>query len=203
MVRDGMIRFLEGSQQDGLGIPYPSRKDSDTNNVGYLDLKASPSNIDAIYELDGWPEFKKLVKAVNHVDSFFRSLRCDVWYANVTGHPVFRVLAVGYITVAFEILEYNCSRRCFDELRNQFLRFAPHVTKWTEVTINFRHVPTSYRNHLANSAWSEDIEIQGFGRTEDEARRAFLTGLNPVAAFLIRESIKYPEELKKGRKTLG
>lgn len=28
-----MIRFLEGTDEDGLGIPYPACKDSKTNNI--------------------------------------------------------------------------------------------------------------------------------------------------------------------------
>jgi hypothetical protein len=198
-----MIRFLEGTAEDGLGIPYPSCKDSETNNVGYLDLKANPSNIGLAYELDEWPEFKKLIKQINAVDSFFRTLRCDVWFTHVTGHSLFRILAVGYITIAFEILEYNCSTNCFNELRNRFLRSAPDVIEWPEVTINFKHIPTSYNHHGIKRAWSEDIEIHGFGPTEQEARSAFQKGLVPVQTFLLLESTRYPQELKTGRKTIG
>ena len=198
-----MIRFLQGTDEDGLGIPYPSCKDTETNNIGYLDLKANPSDINLAYELDGWPEFKKLIRQINASDSFFRTLRCDVWFAQVTGHPLFRVMAVGYITVAFEILEYNCSMNCFNELRNRFLRFAPDVIRWPEVIIYFKHIPTSYNHHGINRAWSEDIEIHGFGCTEDEARNSFQKGLVPVQTFLLLESTNYPQELNKGRKTLG
>lgn len=94
-----MIRFLEGSDEDGLGIPYPSCKHSDTNNVGYLDLKANSSDIGFAYELDGWPEFKNLIEQINARDSFFRTLRCDVSFAKVTGHQIFRILAVGYESI--------------------------------------------------------------------------------------------------------
>jgi hypothetical protein len=197
-----VIRFLEGTDEDGLGIPYPLSEDSDSRNVGYLDLKVTPSNIDLVYELDDWPEFKGLVRLLNNQESFFRTLRCDVWFANVTGHAVFQKLAVGYLTLAFEILEYNCSKNCFDELRKRFLKFAPQALGWPESTIHFKHIPTSYNNHGLARAWSEDIEIHGFGRVEADARVALLRGLNPVGQFLLQESLSYPEELKKGRTTL-
>jgi len=198
-----LIRFLEGTDEDGLGIPYPCRKNSDTNNIGYLDLKARPSDIDLAYELEGWPEFKKLIQEINARDSFFRSLRCDVWFANVRGHETFPILAVGYITIAFEILEYNCAKNCFNELRNQFLRFAPDVITWPEVTVNFKHIPTSYSEHGINRAWSEDIEIHGFGHSKEEARAAFLKGLAPVKSFLLKESRSYPTQLSRGQKTVS
>lgn len=30
-----MIRFLEGTDADGLGVPYPAFKDSETNNNAF------------------------------------------------------------------------------------------------------------------------------------------------------------------------
>jgi hypothetical protein len=55
-----LIQFLEGTDEDGLGIPFPFCEDADSKNIGYLDLKASPSSIDLVYELDDWPELKSL-----------------------------------------------------------------------------------------------------------------------------------------------
>lgn len=198
-----MIRFLEGTDEDGLGIPYPSTDDPDSKNVGYLDLKANRSSIDLVHELNSWPELKSLVRGINSEESFFRTLRCDAWFVEVTGHAIFEKLAIGYITIAFEILEYNLSKDCFNELRKRFMRFASQVPEWSETTIHFKHIPTSYNDHGINRAWSEDIEIHGFGRVEQEAKDAFLQGLIPVGEFLLKECLSYPQELKKGRKTIS
>jgi hypothetical protein len=130
-------------------------------------------------------------------------LRCDAWFVNLTGHAVFKKLAVGYITLAFEILEYNLSKDCFNELRKQFSRFAPQLTEWSETTIHFKHIPASYNDHAITRAWREDIEIHGFGRGESEAKEAFLQGLASVGEFLLKECLSYPQALKKGGKTIS
>ena len=197
-----MIRFLEESDEDGLGIPYPSTVGNDTNNAGYFDLKENPSAISDIHELAGWPDFESLVRSINGQDSFFKTLRCDIWFASVSGHSKFKKVAIGYVTVAFEILELNLSKSAFDELR-RFLKFAPQCLTWPETVINFKHIPTSYNAHQIARAWSEDIEIHGLGKSENEARTALLRGLPAVQAFLLRESTLYSGELKKGRKTIS
>jgi hypothetical protein len=198
-----MIKFLEGKDEDGLGIPYPSAVHSDGTNAGYFDLKRDPAAFEQVYELEGWPEFESLLRTLNKGDSFFRTLRFDVWFAAVTGHPRFKRLAVGYVTIAFEILEFNTSKGCFEEMRKRFTKFAPQCVRWPETSINFRHVPTSYNDHHIDRGWSEDIEIHGFGANETEARNALMKGLPPVERFFSKESSMYFAELKKGRKTIS
>jgi hypothetical protein len=105
-----MIRFLEGTDEDGLGIPYTSSNEPDSTNVGYLDLRANPSSIDLVYELDNWPELKSVIRGINAEQSFFRTLRCDAWFVEVTGHAVYKNLAVGYITIALKFLNTTCQR---------------------------------------------------------------------------------------------
>ena len=197
-----MVEFLEGTHEDGLGIPYATTIDSDCNNAGYFDLKKDPSKIVEIPELRDWPEFQGLIRSVNSDGSFFRTLRCDVWFASLSGHPKFKRLAVGYATIAFEILNNN-SKDNFAELRNRFLRFAPQCSQWPETVIYFKHIPTSYNEHGIARAWSEDIEIHGMGINDKDARKAWLKGLRVVHEFLSKESLLWAGELKKGRRTLS
>jgi hypothetical protein len=70
-----MIEFLEGTHEDGLGIPYLKTVDPDRDNAGYFDLKKNPSKITEIPELKGWPEFAGFIRSVNSDGSFFRTLR--------------------------------------------------------------------------------------------------------------------------------
>jgi hypothetical protein len=198
-----MIKFLEGKHEDGLGVPYPSSANSNGANAGYFDLKKDPYKIAEIPELNGWPEFESFIRSVNSDGGFFRTLRCDVWFASLSGHPKFKRIAVGYATTAFEILEFNTSERCFEELRNRFVQFAPECSKWLETVIYFKHIPTSYNDHGIDRAWSEDIEIHGLGINDKDARKSWLKGLRVVQDFLSKESSAYSGELNKGRKTLS
>jgi hypothetical protein len=197
-----MIEFLEGADEDGLGVPYPP-KHSNSENAGYFDLKKEPSRISELPELKGWPEFETFIKAVNSRASFFRTLRCDVWLASPSGHTYLNKIVVGYATIAFEILEFNTSKGCFDELRNRFLKFAPASLKWPTTVIHFKHIPTSYNNHGIARAWSEDIEIHGLGINDNDARVSWLKGLLVVEDFLSKESSLYSGELKKGRRAVS
>jgi hypothetical protein len=108
-----------------------------------------------------------------------------------------------YASVGLRLRWYNQAKDCFNELRKRFKSFAPQVTEWPATTIHFKHIPTSYNEHGINRAWSEDIEIHGFGRFEEEAKEAFLQGLAPVGEFLLKECLSFPQELKKGRKTIS
>lgn len=182
------IKFTQGTDEDGLGIPYPKEIDAELHNLGYFDLKKEPQRIAEIYELAGWPEFQEFIALINRKDSFFKSLRCDVWFASLPQHPQFTRIAVGYVTIAFENMALNLSKENYEALRQRFKDFAAQYPPNDQITLEFKHIPTSYNEQGIARAWSEDIEIHGLGNTDDEAGQAWLAGLRVVQAFIVQEN---------------
>jgi len=182
------IQYTQGTDEDGLGIPYPREIDAELNNLGYFDLKKEPQRIDEIYELEGWPEFHEFIALINRKDSLFKSLRCDVWFASLPRHPQFTRIAVGYVTIAFETLALNLSLEAYEALRARFKDFAARCPPNDQTTLEFKHIPTSYNEHGIARAWSQDIEIHGLGNTDAESRQAWLAGLRVVQDFIVQEN---------------
>src|SRR6185503_13857668 len=112
-----MIKLPEFDDSTGLGIPYPPDLDDGGGNAGYFDLKLEPEKIANIHELQSWPELRDLVMLINHKDSFFRTLRCQAFFSGAPENLPFRRVYFSYTTVAFEILDYNLSMGCYEELR--------------------------------------------------------------------------------------
>ncbi len=195
------VNFSEPKKFDqGLGVPYPKGESPTSTNIGYFDIKLLPEKIDLFPELQGWPELKELVRAVNKTNSIFRSLRCDVAQSKIT-RDGFRHKISSYITLAFEILEWN-SKENFKQLHDKFLVFAKTQVVRVDNTVEFVLEPTSYNEH-AYTAWSVDLWNHGFGRTGKEAKQNWLSGLHIIKAFVADQNQRYGNQLLKDRKKIG
>jgi hypothetical protein len=196
------IKLSEGTDAYGLGVPYPINKTSDVNNAGYFDLKKELHRISEIHELQKYPELLKVVIAINQPNSFFRTLRCgDVISTPLLNNLQNKKVFFFYVTIAFEILEFNTAKGNYIELCHRFSR--TNLTHSKRTFIEFRIIPTSYNNHGINRAWSMDIEISGIGQTDEKARLASSLGWRAIQSFLDKESSLFIDELKKGQKTIS
>jgi hypothetical protein len=194
------IKFTEGSDEDGLGVPYPQEIDSELHNLGYFDLKKEPHRIVEIEELKNWPEFRQFIEWINERDGFFKSLRCDLWIASMLPDAKFKCIAVGYITIAFEILELNTSKQPYETFRQRFKEYAAAYPQSEQTNFELKHIPTSYINHGIPRGWSEDVEIHGLGNTDEEAAEAWFVGMRVFEDFLVEENAISADQLKQEKK---
>jgi hypothetical protein len=187
------VKQSEGTDADGLGIPYP----------GYVDLKRNGSVIATIAEIRDYPELIDFVTQVNKADSFFRTLRSGDVISMRVNYAGGREMVGSYETIAFEILELNFPKNCYLDLYSGFVKSARDCTRCGDTFIEFKLIPTSYRDHGINRAWSGDFEIRGFGQTRTEARANWALGWRTVQKFLLNESTLWGAELHKGRVTVS
>jgi len=194
------VKLSEGTRDDGLGIPYPKR--DGTTNVGYRDLKNQPATKADIHEISGYPELQQFIDAVNQC-GFFRTIRCgDVDFGRVNISGGLDAIC-SYVTIAFEILDFNRARECYVDLYEGFVAMAVDCTQCANTFVEFKLIPTSYNAHGINRAWSADIEIRGLGTTKTEARKNWALGWRTVQSFLVNEGALWAGELRKGRVTIS
>lgn len=114
-----MTQFSVSDQKDGLGVPYPKGAHPDSTNVRYFDLKKHPEKISELPELRGWLELEKFLIVVNQPGSLFRTLRVDVAPSDIN-HSGFTKKITSYVTIAFEILEWNVTPGTYVDLYKRF-----------------------------------------------------------------------------------
>jgi hypothetical protein len=187
------VKQSEGTDADGLGIPY----------AGYIDLKRNPSAIAEIAEIRDYPELLDFVRHINAQESLFRTLRSGDVIAMHVNYAGACEMVASYQTIAFEILEFNLPKNCFVDLYNRFVQSARDCIRCKNTFIEFKLIPTSYRDHGINRAWSGDFEIRGLGHTDTEARDNWTLGWRTVQTFLMNETKLWAAELRKGRLTVS
>jgi hypothetical protein len=198
-----MISLSEFDDSIGLGIPYPPDLHNGGGNAGYFDLKKEPEKISDIHELKNWPELRDFVTLINHKDSFFRTLRCQVFFSGVPVNLPFKRVCFSYTTVAFEILDYNLSMGCHEELRQGIAKYATESLSESGTHMELDLTSTSYNEHRVSRAWSLTINVWGFGQENEEARETWAVGIRALYNFFAKECFAYPGELKKGRLTVS
>ena len=198
-----MISLSEFDDSIGLGIPYPPDLHNGGGNAGYFDLKKEPEKISDIHELQNWPELRDFVRLINHKDSFFRTLRCQVFFSGVPVNLPFKRVCFSYTTVAFEILDYNLSMGCHEELRQGIAKYATESLSESSTHMDLDLTSTSYNEHRVSRAWSLTINVWGFGQENEEARETWAVGIRALYNFFDKECFAYPGELKKGRLTVS
>ena len=181
------VRFGVAGDEEGFGVPYGKGKHPDSENVGYLDAKKNPAALAKFPELKGWPELEDFVREVNQPESLFRTLRCDVAASDVN-HSGFTKKVSSYVTVAFEIVDWNRAQQPYAELYRAFCEFARGYPAPAPTFVEFELIPTSYREHGINRGWSVDVWSSGLGNTAEEARVHWQAGLRAAKEFLAMES---------------
>jgi hypothetical protein len=197
-----IVELKVAGEDQGLGIPYPKGTATGSTNVGYVDLKKNPEALAGLPELQDWPELEGFLRAVNLPDSLFRTLRCEV-AASPIKHSGCTRKVTSYVTVAFELLDWNQAQGAYGELYRSFREYSSGLKAPVKLVVEFELIPTSYLMHGINRGWSVDVWISGLGTSKDAARATWRAGLRIVQDFLTKESALYADQLKQGRATLG
>jgi hypothetical protein len=126
----------------------------------------------------------------------------DIATSNIN-HSGFTKKVTSYVTIAFEILEWNMPKGTYEDMYKYFQQYAAQYSTPNSVVVEFELIPTSYNDHGISRAWSLDVWNTGLGNSEAEARGAWYSGLQIVQDFLAWQSSLYGNELKRGRKTIS
>lgn len=196
------IEFKIAGAEQGFGVPYPEGADPGSTNVGYIDLKKNLDQVTEFPEVRGWPELETFIRAVMQPPSLFRTLRCDIAASPFKRFGCTRKVS-SYVTVAYEILDWNLAPEHFRGLCESFRQYAAGVKAPVKLLIEFELIPTSYRDHGVARAWSVDLWVSGLGTSKEAARATWRAGLRILQDFLTQQSALYADRLNQGHATLS
>jgi hypothetical protein len=155
----------------GPPIPYPAagHLDGDKNH-GYRRIKGNLAALDAIPEVDSWPELRLFLERINAVGCPIESVGCEKGFSPPDENVVGSTAMLGsYVEVMFTNALLN------EQPENALLlasRLAPAVNNceqwWGEVTFVLERF-----KYIAGVAtpWGMMLHIKNHGRTEEEARK--------------------------------
>ncbi len=167
-----------------LAIPYRSENHEASVNYGFMDLKADPTLIPLVPEVQDWPEFEVLLKAVNSSRSVFRSLGCEKSFSEHRdlSSPHLTTKLVSYIDIAFDDIALNTNMVMFEEMMGAYKSFAQDQEFDRFVKFDPELTETRFTKEGV-SGWCISIWVAGFGTSEDEARRAWSTVILALTHF--------------------
>lgn len=177
-----LTSFSIATDDQLLKIPYRASQASGSANIGFIDLKAEPERITEIHELAAYPELEELVRQLNKQESSFRTLRVDT-AKDIFRRRSFSRSAFSHLTISFENLGGEDDKRFYMEAHQSFSSYVSLLPVSNAIVINFVAVPLQVQTFRG---WCLDIWLYGFGHSEDEARRNWLSGLTLLKKFLLR-----------------
>jgi hypothetical protein len=177
-----LTSFSVAANDQLLKIPYRASQGSGSPNIGFIDLKTQPERVTEIHELAGYPKLEELVRLLNKQESSFRTLRVDT-AKDVFTRQGFSKSVFSHLTISFENLGGEDDRRFYMEAHRCFSAYASSLPASDAIVINFVTVPLQVQTFLG---WCLDVWLYGFGNSEDEANRQWLSGLTLLKKFLLR-----------------
>lgn len=173
-------------------IPYDAKGPTVKGHIGcgYVDTKRNPDLIDKIPELKTSPHLRKFVRLLNEPDSLFRTLGCD-HYDKPSDSPNFKELHVTYVTVVYEILDWNLTEDSFVGLFDRFSHFAGSKQQLPKnCGTEFRIGLTTFSSHGVNG-YHVDLITSGYAQTQPEARRCWLDAHRIVEEFFAEQNRRH------------
>jgi len=105
-------------------IPYtPKEKAGTHQNYGYFDVKRHPELLNRIPELRTSRELRNFVRMMNSPETVFRTIGCD-YGDRASDSPQYTFMYLSFVTIVFDILEWNLQKSNFTGLYTQFEQFA-------------------------------------------------------------------------------
>jgi hypothetical protein len=200
-----LSRWLENKElKYGLSVPYSQGTEPGNTNIGYFDLKRHPENISQIHELNNYPEFFELIKTINLPTSIFRTLRCDARSDSIKFAGYNNAVSC-YVTIIFEILNWNWPEDNFRRLYDLFLGFRFQPLPPDTTRFDFIPVPVDFIDDDCGVR-GLDIYIHGIGQSKEEAQEACRLVVVALQEFLSRQSeenLHLLQHLKDGEKTVS
>ncbi len=186
------------------GIPYVPAKRQFRENYGYIDLQRNPERVNEVPEIQGEPELREFVMEINHRRSLFRSAGCDTNYGP-HAHPVYKYGMSCFVTMVFEIVDWNCNAAAFEGVYEEFCRFlsqVPHPLP-EPVEVIFEQQYVTFGEHGGKKALGLTVDVRSWGRDEADARRIWANALRIVQRFFAESRQKHHGSLDNGAVTVS
>lgn len=176
------IVYIEDSW--GPAVPYSAVDHGDgQKNFGYRRVKGSGDAIALIPEVDGVPEYRDFLIALNSVDSPVESVGCEKGFFPVQDNPNIKFKLGSYTDIIFSDLESNTRPENLLHLASVFVKAMEGSNQWwSKIELGLQRLKHLY---TVKEPWGLMIRIQGYGRSKEEAKSTWSVSLNKLA-----ESIK-------------
>ena len=185
-------------------IPYVPVKREHRENHGYIDLKRNPERVDDVPEIQSEPELREFIKELNHARSLFRSAGCDT---NHGPHddPIYKYGMSSFVTLVYEIVDWNCNARNFRELYDEFCKFLSHAPEPLPepVEIVFELQFVTFGEHEGKKAHGLTIDVRAWGRDAANARHIWADALRIVRSFFEETRERFGVNLDRGAVTVS
>jgi len=179
---DQSIVYIEESW--GPAVPYPAvdHRDGDKNH-GYRHVKGNEKAVASIPEVEGFPEYRDFLMALNSSDSPIESVGCEKGFFPVSNHPDIKSQLGSYTDIVFSDFESNANPENLLYLASGFVKAVEGSGQWwSRIELGLQRLRLLYS---VKEPWGLMVRIQGYGRSEEEARSAWGVSLDKLV-----ESVK-------------
>lgn len=169
LFKEGGARVIYLDPSWGPPIPYPPARRPDGNqNYGYVSTKGNPETIASIPELQGWPEYKALILAINSATGPTETVRCEKGSFDCDKGTA-KIYIGSYTDVVFSNPADSTAENC--------LRLASEIGRamfdarnwWGQVQLGIQRMRIV--NRLPDCGWGVMLKIINHGRDADKARK--------------------------------
>jgi len=167
----------------GPAVPYPPVDHGDGQiNYGYRRVKGDDDAIKSIPEIKDTPEYEDLLLAINSTNSPIESVGCEKGVFPVNDHATIKVNIGSYTDVIFSDYELNREPKNMLCLASLFIEaLNGSAGWWSQAEVGIQKLKGLYSCH---NSWCLLLRVNGFGRTEDEARMTWATSLKKLSAAI-------------------
>ncbi|WP_322104033.1 hypothetical protein [Paraburkholderia sp. J41] len=169
----------------GPAIPYHAIQHEDgTRNHGYRPVKGDREAIEAIPEIQGYPELADFLITINANDTSIESVGCEKLLEEAIHEQQTIVSVSCYIDVIFSDLPTNDDPRCHLELAARLAAAMEGCEQWwTSLELGLQRL----RGLSGNLApWGLLIRVTSAGRTVVEAREMWRHSLRSLERVVAR-----------------
>lgn len=179
---DQSIVYIEESW--GPAVPYPAvdHRNGEKNH-GYRRIKGNEEAIASIPEVEGFPEYRDFLIALNSSDSPVESVGCEKGFFPVSHHPDIKFQLGSYTDIIYSDFESNANPESLFHLASVFVKAMEGSGQWwSKIELGLQRLRHLYG---VKEPWGLMVRIQGYGRSEEEARSTWSVSLDKLS-----ESIK-------------
>lgn len=165
----------------GPAVPYPPIRHSNGElNHGYRRVKSDLEAINAIPEVQDFPEYRDFLKSINSADSVIESVGCEKSFFPINNHPAIKAQLGSYTDIVFSDHALNNNPRNVLYLASVFVESLKGSSDWwSSAELGIQRLRGLYEQP---KPWGLMLRVQGYGHTREEARACWAISLNKLAA---------------------
>lgn len=175
------IVYIEDSW--GPAVPYPPYDHSNgEKNNGYRRVKGDDNLVALIPEVEGFPEYRDFLMAVNAADSLIESIGCEKSFFPIDDHPSIKSQLGSYTDIVFSDFDANKNPENLLYLASIFVKALEGSGEWwSKMEVGLQKLKYL---HGIKDAWGLMVRLQGYGRTKDEAKSTWSVSLSKLTSCI-------------------